>query len=466
MRCLVILFLLNSYFTLAQNNKENILGMNTNTVFIFFDINDTTFLNRVKKINPKVLRFPGGYGNFYHIEGSGYGFKLNEADRSNNGNLPKRIRGLNRIISQQKVTGNYIDEFIQLTQELNAKVIIDANIITAPSTEIIQIIQKLKENNINILGIELGNELYNTSFSNIIEGEKYVKIAKQFSEDIKSKFPNLKIGVIAAPLNRKLRRHSIWNDLLIKEDFYDAIIIHSYAKVIKGIDEAGQMIKEVSESVDKKRTFEIYRDRILKFLKISYGNEIAAYNSLFNNKPIWLTEWNLQMSRTTGNTMFQSLFVSSFLLELASNKQLKNINLSIYHNLAGRDVSGSIFMMDNKKMITHSTYFPFTIVNSFFENEGSNISRKMINQYCFEYTAALSQDDNKSYIWLNWSENSISISKDSICKEIELIEFFGSSLFQDNNTRKLKYKTSKIDNNDEVILRPFSITLCKCNYIL
>ena len=94
MRCLVILFLLNSYFTLAQNNKENILGMNTNTVFIFFNINDTTFLNRVKKINPKVLRFPGGYGNFYHIEGSGYGFKLNEADRSNNGNLPKRIRGL------------------------------------------------------------------------------------------------------------------------------------------------------------------------------------------------------------------------------------------------------------------------------------------------------------------------------------------------------------------------------------
>ena len=44
------------------------------------------------------------------------------------------------------------------------------------------------------------------------------------------------------------------------------------------------MIKEVSESVDKEKTFEIYRDRILKFLKISYGNEIAEYNRLFNIK--------------------------------------------------------------------------------------------------------------------------------------------------------------------------------------
>ena len=42
------------------------------------------------------------------------------------------------------------------------------------------------------------------------------------------------------------------------------------------------------------------------------------YNAIFN-KLIWITEWNLQMSKTTGNTMLQSLFVCNYFLELLSN---------------------------------------------------------------------------------------------------------------------------------------------------
>ena len=50
-------------------------------------------------------------------------------------------------------------------------------------------------------------------------------------------------AVVAAPLGKKRgHRHNKWNEKLANMDFYDAIIIHSYAKVIKGKSLDGKMI--------------------------------------------------------------------------------------------------------------------------------------------------------------------------------------------------------------------------------
>ena len=47
--------------------NANIFGFSTNTTFTFHDINDSIFRNKVDSLSPKVLRFPGGFGNFYHL---------------------------------------------------------------------------------------------------------------------------------------------------------------------------------------------------------------------------------------------------------------------------------------------------------------------------------------------------------------------------------------------------------------
>ena len=101
MRRLFIILMFISDLLSAQGNRADLFGFNTNTLFTFMDIYDTNSLNLVKQISPKVLRFPGGYGNFYHVNGSGYGFNYNEAFQNNNGNLPKRLKGINRIIGQK-----------------------------------------------------------------------------------------------------------------------------------------------------------------------------------------------------------------------------------------------------------------------------------------------------------------------------------------------------------------------------
>ena len=125
-------------------------------------------------------------------------------------------------------------------------------------------------------------------------------------------------------------------------NFYDAIIIHSYAKVIEGEALDGQMISEAVGSKNKAEEFETYKKRAIDYFQREYTSEVQEYFSIYK-KPIWVTEWNLQMSQTTGNTLLQSLFVAQYLLELMSNPKLSAIKLTTYNNLGGRTLSAEIF---------------------------------------------------------------------------------------------------------------------------
>ena len=94
------------------------------------------------------------------------------------------------------------------------------------------------------------------------------------------------------------------------------------------------------------RPFNKFKQRALQYLFKDYPKEVQKYYNIFK-KPIWVTEWNLQISKTTGNTLFQALFVAQYLLECMSSKALNVIELSTYHNLGGRDIAGSIFRNNN-----------------------------------------------------------------------------------------------------------------------
>ena len=389
MRLILIIMLFQFSMISAQEIQKNVFGFATSNTFTYCNVADTSFTNKVNAINPQILRFPGGaVGNFYHFGNSGYGFDFNEIDKYHDGKFPKRARGLESSRKKNKHQHDYIDDFIALAKRTNAKAVLVANPFVEEDDDIILMIQKLYENNIEVVGVELGSELSNRSY--FLKGytiDDYILFVQRCSKNIKKKFPKIKTAVVAAPLGkRKGHRHNIWNNRLSLMDFYDAIIIHSYAKVIKGKALDGQMVSEEVESINKTEEFEIYKNRAIDYLKRGYPSEVQEYFNVYN-KPIWVTEWNLQMSKTTGNTLLQSLFVAQYLLEVFSNPNLSSIELTNYHNLGGRDFSGSIFRNNKDKTEIQSTYYPMMMIGKIFENKIVKIeqekSKEIFSYKCY-----------------------------------------------------------------------------------
>ena len=170
-----------------------------------------------------------------------------------------------------------------------------------------------------------------------------------------------------------------------QKDFYDAIIIHSYANVIKEKSLDGQMI---TENLDSK----ILKHSLINLSKEHYNIYLKTILKKFKNiivfLKIWVTEWNLQISKTTGNTLFQALFVAQYLLECMSSKALNVIELSTYHNLGGRDIAGSIFRNNNEIIETHSTYNSMLMIGKIFSNEISYILKNVTeNIYTYRFSS-------------------------------------------------------------------------------
>ena len=434
---LIIVVILFQFSTLsAQEIQKNIFGFATSNTFTYCNVADTSFTSKVRAINPQILRFPGGaVGNFYHFGKSGYGFDFNEIDKYHDGKFPKRSRGLENSRRKNKHQHDYIDDFIVLVKKTKARAVLVANPFIEDDNDIIFMIQKLYKNNIEVVGVELGSELSNRSY--FLKGytiEDYMLFAQRCSENIKKQFPKIKTAVVAAPLGkRKGHRHNIWNSRLSVMNFYDAIIIHSYAKVIQGKAIDGQMVSEDIEGENKIEEFEIYKNRALDYLKTEYDSEVQEYVSIYN-KPIWVTEWNLQMSKTTGNTLLQSLFVTQYLLEVFSNPNLSSIELTTYHNLGGRDFSGSIFRNNKEVLEIQSTYYPLTLLGEIFDHDIVKIEKEQFEEI---FTYNCFDENNKliiSYV-IDWNMNYFRYSlEESVDKEV--FQIYGSeNLFDTPNLK-------------------------------
>ena len=387
----------------TQQLKPNVFGFATSNTFTFCDIQDTSFTNKIINLNPQILRFPGGaVGNFYHFGGKGYGFDFLEIKKYHGGKFPKRSLGLEKYRKKKQHDHDYIDDFIFLANKTKSSAVLVANPFTQSDDDIINMIKKLHENNINVVGVELGSELSNRSY--YLKGytiNDYINFVQRCSKNIKNKFPKIKIAIVAAPLGKpRGHRHNIWNEKLSKKDFYDAIIIHSYANVIKGKSLDGQMITENLDSKDPETLFNKFKQRALQYLFKDYPKEVQKYYSIFK-KPIWVTEWNLQISKTTGNTLFQALFVAQYLLECMSSKALNVIELSTYHNLGGRDIAGSIFRNNNEIIETHSTYNSMLMIGKIFSNEISYIL-KNVTENIYTYRCYDSDGLEKLVFTIDW----------------------------------------------------------------
>ena len=170
MKVYYVIFLIvctNNLFSQNSVLKE-LYGFRMSTSFIFFDVQDTSFTDNVVALDPKLLCFPGGFGNFYHLKGSGYGVNPAEVAGYNKGVKAKLARSLNAISRKKGHDKNYIYDFIKLAKKTQSKVIFNINILNEPVEDYLKVIEIFKEHDLDIIAVELGGELYTREYKDVI----------------------------------------------------------------------------------------------------------------------------------------------------------------------------------------------------------------------------------------------------------------------------------------------------------
>ena len=134
------------------------------------------------------------------------------------------------------------------------------------------------------------------------------------------------------------------------------------------------------------------------------------------------------MSKTTGNTLLQSLFVSQYFLELLSNPHLQNISIATYHNLAGRDVSASVIKGTKDGFEIHSTYYPLTFLSKIFKNDIVRIEKEVKDEV-FTYYCLDSINNLRISFEINWRTNEFILSENTGTESVDVTKYFSKDLF-------------------------------------
>lgn len=370
----------NIGFNTAESYYDNQILCNSYSCFFNFCdtpskcLNDT-FMVLSSTLRPFNLRFSGGtLANFFHLGDldssycratkCGYGVDSLE--------VVNTFGTQNRYNQFYKDDGDYdrnfiftfIDEIKKIESQNNIKVSvvyvanlwqhlinessIDTNSVIFKNRlrETIDVIKIFKKYNINIAGVELGNELYfpsyfekrnyilslNNQYSNYIE--EYKKIALKYKNEI-SKY-GIKVGV---PLNinvinlkylsnshyKQTSNQYLWNKALSQSNFYDALIIHQYDDVF-----VDNLIKSTTSNPNK---------QLRNIARSSFDSIYRYLNFIgFENKPIWITEWSLKdSSQYFINPTLKDLnyFNSNFIFQVEKynlERDKYKIKLIDYHN--------------------------------------------------------------------------------------------------------------------------------------
>ncbi|HNQ12123.1 MAG TPA: hypothetical protein PKH65_08630 [Bacteroidia bacterium] len=340
-------------------------GFNTANLFPNFETNQSECLKIVHQLNPRVLRFPGGsIANFYHPTGKAYGFEENDFT-TREGSVSRHV---NKMLDKNKranAQNNYLEDFIPFAKENNASVLYVANITSASEAEIMGIIARFKTEQIPIVGIELGNELYLNAYKEVVPNvEDYIKRASKYAKTIKAQYPDIK--VLVATESRSIKNPkfvSQWNVPLAKEKFYDALSLHVYPE-FPFCEKTGSL-----EDI-----LECYHSNLINYIQKTYPEQLELFFNQFPGVDIWITEWNiLKPGNYIGNSMAQSLYQSLFFFEnLKVHATNSKIPLLSFHNLGASEFGYSAMLSGatNTEVVLNNAYFVFKLFSSI--NQGNN----------------------------------------------------------------------------------------------
>lgn len=447
----------------TKNPKKvnaNIFGLNTGFIWNQEVDKDSNFVTLLRKSNNVVLRFPGGgVANDYQPDEPGYGY--NPLKRP----IAKPLIMLYHQTKDRKY--NIIENFISLCHQSNAKAIYCANVLNGSVEKMLYVIDKLQQANIEIVGVELGNEFNLGNYRHIFPNAKvYVDTIKHYITALRLKHPNIPIGLIAAPLDlntmndkRSQFMHE-WNKTVSQVDF-DAYIVHHYFPFD-----------------DKQKVFDniYYKSAIIldSVTQTFIPNSINYFNTIPTQKPkkIWLTEWNI-WNAYAFNTFLQASFVAQFLNHLATQDTNQNCNITCMHDIGGmigaakKKVS---YTYQNNTRYASSVFFSFQFLSNIVVNENAqSIEIKQTKKIDLFKTFAYYNEKSKKYFiyFINTSNNEISLKINRAIKKItqqyiianKLYAHVGDAHFLKDNPNKnyqIKYEEKQVESN-MLTIKPYSL---------
>lgn len=324
---------------------------------------------------------------------------------------------------------NILANVITFCIETNVKVLFICNMVDSSYENNRFVIQTFLNEGVDVIGIELGNELYlkrhqTNSFPN---PKVYTELAFEYHQKLKRDFPNIKTCIIAAPLKviasnqNRASYYDEWNKAIMELNFFDAYSIHHYCKSedCKCNEDA-----PFRSEAHRLAMFECFKLVLLNELDMWFNKALPTYNEMFSDKEMWITEWSTTMlHKYYGNTQLGNLYFSTYLFELAIRSQ-NPVYVASFHNWLGRgNFFPAIGVVSNSiRFEKRSSYPLLQLLKPIFENGdvlNCAIPREIIQQLNSERKAYLFTnrgDKKKLYILciVNFSEESFELDISSI----------------------------------------------------
>lgn len=245
---------------------------------------DQKFWNSLNKLNPRMIRIPGGTGsNYWDWQKGGL---IEDASNLPEG-LPHFVTDKDRLYTASQLK-NFQAGF--KANALNPVFVL--NMLTSDLKSQLKMLQTARDLGIPVKYVELGNEFYfaTKNYRKVFpRPEDYAKTANQWISAIKKEFPEAKIAVIGVGTrgkNKSSRRYK-WNEEIIATTLpsADAITIHKYPS--NGL--ANRKI------LTKKYPYFLEEDvpLILSEPFKSWDKTSNTISDFPKNKKIWVTEYNL-----------------------------------------------------------------------------------------------------------------------------------------------------------------------------
>ncbi|MCB0508347.1 MAG: T9SS type A sorting domain-containing protein [Bacteroidetes bacterium] len=413
---------LNNVFSqlniIRLSNVKNFYQINTNKqiddniygfdVTDFFDNNpaqNDSIYYYTKELRPKIIRYQAP-SDWYHFRPNSKRTGADTAEAAqaarlglvdsvgNNSYLAIVRRAFNKDISYTKSTLynliSYVKKY-QLETGDTLKIIYSANafqhMLKLPAilpshsnfdslyNETYNAVKLLKDSGLVVYGVELGNETYYqkmfydvAKYPNANQNRlDYISILKQYSLNLKSQFPGIKVSVPmiwTAPINPPNAPGKLTAAIAKDNALFDAYSYHHYtANVLNPNNSCKECFdttiivyifgQPVPFEVDlgctnmNSNRFNCFSKGISDYLQpVGQGNSCNYYlynelrtqrmNPAFNsyNKKIWLTEWGTIQSNIQ-NTIVYSDFVFRYINFLIDNQDSLNLGISNYWGLGG-----------------------------------------------------------------------------------------------------------------------------------
>jgi hypothetical protein len=438
-----------------QSVSKNLYGSSSAQYFDLFDWGgDTDMQNLVSELGTPLLRFPsGGNTKWYHFKAPTNAASVLTPEEISNLTDDNEIRGYgnierDRVEADEEIGGvgyqdeiydfigqpgddpnksgqakqnaeprNYIHDFAEMANDLDAGVLFVMNIKNNTPAEVAEQVQFLVDEGVNIVGVEVGNEQYSKS-NFYLPGNpavmgptavtNYLTHAAAYKTAVKQVLPNVPFAVTAAPKKSFGETEGVegggfdadgdfnsqWNIALASQMDaygYDDYVFHYYS----GFDDCTTIPTEaanVNEWFDCgiSELADIFGDTDSK----SFPKLLDYYADLFgDDKGMWFTEWNVNQDPNKtdaifGNTMLHAIHTTNILNALVNSNSEHNgfIKFSTYHTMGTEGVKNAMIsprkggeLLDEfPSSASHpnrrASYFSFLTMKDIFWSEMDKVS--------------------------------------------------------------------------------------------